>query len=77
MADVEAIDLDTVGSSELLMLWNDLDSHANIFLAWENAQLVTDTHRIVEFIPFISNYESTHSVSIVDATIRIDDERTR
>ena len=77
IVDVETIDLDTVSSSELLMLWIDLDSHDDIVLAWDNVQLVTETHRTVEVIPVMSDYESTHYVSIVDTTIRIDDEHAR
>ena len=57
MADVEAIDLDTVGISELLIFWTDLYSYANIVVAWENTQLVTDASRIVEVIPFMSDHE--------------------
>ena len=51
MADVEVMDLSTVGRSA------NLDSCANVALVWINSQNTSDTGRIVEVSPFMPNHE--------------------
>ena len=76
IVDDEVIDIDKVGSSEVLISRNDLDIYTNVVVAGRHFQIISGIDRRVEVISFRPDYESTHQVPIIDATIRHDDKCT-
>ena len=57
MADVERMDIDVVGRSELPTSRTALDSHANMFIVKINVQIISDADRTVEISSFTPDYE--------------------
>ena len=60
IVDVEAMDLNVVGKSELPISRTDLDSCSNIFAVVRNYQIMGVTGRAEEVSSFTSDFDSTY-----------------
>ena len=54
----------------------DLDFHANMVAVGRNVQLISETDRTVEVIPFTPEYDSMYQAPIANADNTYDDEHT-
>ena len=64
------MDLDPISWSKFPISRTDLESYASVVVLGKHYQMISDTVRIVESIPFATDCDSIHQVPVVDDSIR-------